>query len=115
MQREINVCIDLTATPYYLGRMGNATNTVFPWVVSDFGLTDAIESGLVKVPQLVARDGTGAVLPTCFNVWAWMQMAAMLNQGKPSARSPGGLFRADLAAFHREHREQQLYFQMGLR
>lgn len=71
-QRGINVCIDLTATPYYLGRMGNATNTVFPWAVSDFGLTDAIESGLVKVPQLVARDGSGAVLPAYFNVWAWI-------------------------------------------
>ncbi len=52
--RGINLCVDLSATPYYLGRMGDATNTVFPWVVSDFGLTDAIESGLVKVPQLVA-------------------------------------------------------------
>ena len=40
--------------------MGGATNTVFPWVVSDFSLTDSIESGLVKVPQLVARDGSGA-------------------------------------------------------
>jgi type III restriction enzyme len=71
-QRGINLCIDLSATPYYLGRMGNATNTVFPWVVSDFGLTDAIESGLVKVPQLVARDGSGNDLPAYFNIWAWI-------------------------------------------
>ena len=39
---------------------GQATNTVFPWVVSDFGLTDAIESGLVKIPQLARADRTGA-------------------------------------------------------
>jgi type III restriction enzyme len=71
-RRGINLCIDLSATPYYLGRMGGATNTVFPWVVSDFGLTDSIESGLVKVPQLVARDGTGAVMPAYFNIWAWI-------------------------------------------
>jgi type III restriction enzyme len=71
-QRGINVCIDLSATPYYLGRMGRATNTVFPWVVSDFSLTDAIESGLVKVPQLVARDGNGQALPAYFNIWAWI-------------------------------------------
>ena len=33
-------------------RAGEDTNRAFPWVVSDFGLTDAIESGLVKIPQL---------------------------------------------------------------
>ncbi len=52
--------------------MGGATNTVFPWVVSDFSLTDSIESGLVQVPQLVARDGTGALMPAYFNIWAWI-------------------------------------------
>lgn len=70
--RGINLCIDLSATPYYLGRMGDATNTVFPWAVSDFALTDAIESGLVKVPQLVARDNTGQALEAYFNIWAWI-------------------------------------------
>jgi type III restriction enzyme len=52
--------------------MGDATNTVFPWVVSDFGLTDAIESGLVKVPQLVAQDDTGREQPAYFNIWRWI-------------------------------------------
>ena len=50
--RGINFCVDLLATPYFIGRAGIATNTVFPWVVSDFGLTDAIESGLVKSRNL---------------------------------------------------------------
>lgn len=71
--RGINLCVDLSATPYFLGRMGGATNTVFPWVVSDFGLTDAIESGLVKVPQLVAADDTGRPLPAYFNIWEWIK------------------------------------------
>ena len=70
--RGINLCVDLSATPYYLGRMGNATNTVFPWVVSDFGLTDAIEAGMVKVPQLVARGPTGQKLKSYFNIWSWI-------------------------------------------
>jgi len=43
--------------------MGPDTNRIFPWVVSDFGLTDAIESGLVKIPQLAVRDTTGADIP----------------------------------------------------
>ena len=42
--RGINRCVDLSATPYYLGRVGQDANRPFPWVVSDFGLIDAIES-----------------------------------------------------------------------
>ncbi len=57
--RKINFCVDLSATPYFLARVGQATHHLFPWVVSDFGLTDAIESGLVKIPQLAVRDTTG--------------------------------------------------------
>ena len=29
---------------------------LFEWIVSDFGLNDAIESGLVKTPRVVVRD-----------------------------------------------------------
>jgi len=32
--RGINFCVDLSATPYYLGRVGQETNKTFPWVVS---------------------------------------------------------------------------------
>ena len=59
--RGINFCVDLSATPYFIGRAGIATNTIFPWVISDFGLTDAIESGLVKIPQLAVRDTTAVI------------------------------------------------------
>ena len=71
--RGINFCVDLSATPYYLGRVGQSTNRTFPWVVSDFGLVDAIESGLVKIPQLAVRDSTGAEIPGYFNVWRYIQ------------------------------------------
>ena len=70
--RGINFCVDLSATPYFLGRVGQETNRLFPWVVSDFGLTDAIESGLVKIPQLAVRDTTGAEIPGYFNIWRWI-------------------------------------------
>ena len=33
-----------------------AEDTLFNWIVSDFGLSDAIESGLVKTPRVVVRD-----------------------------------------------------------
>src|SRR5450759_1851361 len=58
--RGINFCLDFSATPFFLGRVGRDTNRPFPWVVSDFGLIEAIESGLVKIPQLAVRDSTGA-------------------------------------------------------
>src|SRR5580765_5926888 len=61
--RGINFCVDLSATPYFLGRVGQEQNKPFPWIVSDFGLIDAIESGLVKIPQLAIRDTTGADHP----------------------------------------------------
>lgn len=68
-QRRINVCVDLSATPFYLSRAGGDTNRIFPWVVSDFGLTDAIESGLVKIPQMAVKDGTGEERAQWFNLW----------------------------------------------
>jgi type III restriction enzyme len=70
--RGINFCLDLSATPFYLARAGQDTNRVFPWAVSDFGLTDAIESGLVKIPQLAVADTTGADRAAYFNVWRWI-------------------------------------------
>ena len=70
--RGINLCVDLSATPYYLGRVGQEANRPFPWVVSDFGLVDAIESGLVKIPQLAVRDTTGSPIPGYFNIWRWI-------------------------------------------
>jgi type III restriction enzyme len=71
-QRGINFCVDLSATPYFLGRVGQETNKPFPWVVSDFGLVDAIESGLVKIPQLAIRDTTGEEIPGYLNIWRWL-------------------------------------------
>ncbi len=71
-QRGINLCLDFSATPYFLGRVGQDTHRPFPWVVSDFGLTEAIESGLVKIPQLAVRDTSGDEIPGYANIWRWL-------------------------------------------
>jgi type III restriction enzyme len=81
--RKINFCVDLSATPYYLARAGDDTNRVFPWVVSDFGLTDAIEAGLVKIPQLAHSDPSGEDQAAYFNIWRWVM-------GKLTAAERGG-------------------------
>lgn len=48
--RRINFCADFSATPFYIKGSGYEEGAPFPWVVSDFGLVDAIESGIVKTP-----------------------------------------------------------------
>ena len=75
-RRGIHLCVDLSATPFYIQGSGNEVGKPFPWVVSDFGLLDAIESGLVKIPQLPARDVTGAEEAAYFNIWRWVQAKA---------------------------------------
>jgi type III restriction enzyme len=47
---------DLTATPFKPTGRNNQCEQLFTWIVSDFGLNDAIESGLVKTPKVAVRD-----------------------------------------------------------
>ena len=58
---KIRAVYDLSATPYYLTGSGYEPYSLFPWVVSDFGLTEAIESGLVKIPFLPTSDDTDKI------------------------------------------------------
>ena len=55
---KVQEVYDLSATPYYLKGSGYTPYSLFPWVVSDFGLVDAIESGLVKIPFLPTMDSS---------------------------------------------------------
>ena len=84
--RGINICVDLSATPFYLNNTGNDPGRPFPWVVSDFGLVDAIESGLVKIPQLPIQDTTGAEIPAYFNVWKWIIETKLTSAEKGGRR-----------------------------
>lgn len=54
--RNVLVCYDLTATPFKPTGKNNQGEMLFTWIVSDFGLNDAIESGLVKTPKVAVRD-----------------------------------------------------------
>lgn len=55
--RRIQRCFDLSATPFAPTGRANTEEGLFTWIVSDFGLNDAIEAGLVKTPRIVVRDG----------------------------------------------------------
>lgn len=54
--RRIQRCFDLSATPFAPTGKVNTDAGLFEWVISDFGLYDAIEAGLVKTPRVVIRD-----------------------------------------------------------
>ena len=61
---------DLSATPFYLKGSGYNEGFIFPWVVSDFSLMDAIESGIVKVPRIpVDDDVNNTDQPTYLALW----------------------------------------------
>lgn len=67
----VKVVYDLSATPFFLKGSGYREGTLFPWVVSDFSLIDAIESGVVKIPRVpVSDDSMVGELPTYRNIWA---------------------------------------------
>lgn len=93
--RGINLCIDLSATPYYLTRVSGDANRPFPWVISDFGLIDAIESGLVKIPQLAVRDTTGQDIPGYFNIWHWIlpKLTPAERGGKRASPKPEAILK----------------------
>lgn len=66
----IKMVYDLSATPFFLRGSGYSEGTLFPWVVSDFSLVDAIESGIVKVPRVpISDDAMTGTLPTYRDIW----------------------------------------------
>jgi type III restriction enzyme len=67
--RGILRTIDVSATPMYPGAFKEKAWTPFEWIVSDFALVDAIESGLVKIPRTPTRDDTGEAIPKYRNLW----------------------------------------------
>ena len=72
LQRKVGLgaVYDLSATPFFLRGSGYLEGTLFPWVVSDFSLMDAIESGIVKLPRLPVSDNIPAHdMPMYRNLW----------------------------------------------
>jgi type III restriction enzyme len=66
----VRAIYDLSATPFFLRGSGYPEGTLFPWVISDFSLIDAIEAGIVKVPRVpVADDSMAGEQPTYRDLW----------------------------------------------
>lgn len=71
--RKILRAIDASATPMYTGIFKDKAWMPFEWVVSDFALVDAIESGLVKIPRTPTDDNTGEAVPKYRNLWQYIK------------------------------------------
>jgi type III restriction enzyme len=54
--RGILTAYDFSATPFAPSGKKSSEEALFGWIVSDFGINDAIDSGLVKTPRVVVRD-----------------------------------------------------------
>lgn len=87
----ITTVFDLSATPFFLAGSGYREGTLFPWVMSDFSLMDAIECGIVKLPRVPIADNAIAGkddMPKLRVLWEAMKEA---KQSLPkSGRSTAG-------------------------
>ena len=75
-----------TFRPHRSSSVARATRegTLFPWVVSDFSLIDAIESGIVKVPRVpVSDDSMRATSPRIANSGSASASTSPKRAGKP--------------------------------
>jgi len=85
--RGILTCFDLTATPFAPTGRKSGEETLFDWIVSDFGLNDAIESGLVKTPRVVVRDDgklTSKYKSRFYHIYMDPEVKANLNRKEPA-------------------------------
>jgi type III restriction enzyme len=80
----IQLVVDLSATPFRIKGSGYPEGQPFPWIVSDFGLVDAIESGITKIPRLPVQDTTGRPDPRYFRLWE-----AIRDELQPGEKLPG--------------------------
>ena len=66
---DLAAVYDLSATPFFLKGSGYREGLIFPWVVSDFSLVDAIEAGIVKIPRVPVVDDAEGDAVTYLNLW----------------------------------------------
>lgn len=118
---KVETIYDLSATPYYLSGSGYPAYSWFPWVVTDFGLIEAIESGLVKIPFLPESDTTQELtMPVLRNLYDHVKndlprkgQKRKKSEAKKEGKQPVGeeppklppLVNAALAKFHGHYQE----------
>ena len=94
IHKELRIlrCFDMSATPFAPTGRTNTEQGLFEWVISDFGLNDAIEAGLVKTPRVVVRDGiipdTKTLQPKLYHLYREPEVAEDLNRRGAQPHEP---------------------------
>jgi type III restriction enzyme len=110
----IRAIYDLSATPFFLRGSGYVEGTLFPWVVSDFSLVDAIECGIVKVPRVpVADDSMADEVPKYRHIWPHVKDLLPKKGRKAEDASSGApeLPKVLQAALHSLYGNYEQYYQ----
>lgn len=107
---DVQAVYDLSATPFFLRGSGYPEGTLFPWVVSDFSLMDAIECGIVKTPRLpVLDDAVSGDMPKYRALYANLPQNALPKKGRRKSLGKldpeelPELLRAGLEALYRHY------------
>jgi len=89
INRKIGIlsCHDFSATPFIPSGKQSSEENLFKWIVSDFGLSDAIESGLVKTPRIVVRENGMENKSQLYHIFSHKEVHANLN--KRSSKEDG--------------------------
>lgn len=112
----IRAIYDLSATPFFLKGSGYPEGTLFPWVVSDFSLIDAIEAGIVKVPRVPVSDDSGvSEQPTYRDLWLHIRDNLPKKGRKSDASTDEPLLPTELqGALHSLYSNYKTYFDLWM-
>ncbi len=87
----IRQVFDFSATPYAPTGKTADERSLFEWIVSDFGLTDAIEAGIVKTPRFAVGDDASAsakrLKPQLYHIYENEEAQPDLNRKAGAAES----------------------------
>ena len=84
----VKTVYDLSATPSFLSGSGYKEGTLFPWVVSDFSLVEAIESGIVKIPRVPVDDNAATPNVQFLQLWPGIKDGLPKKGRKDGAVTP---------------------------
>ncbi len=70
---RLGTVFDMSATPMFISSKADTDTELFPWIVSDYPLIDAIEAGLTKIPRVPVSDITGNDEPKYRNIFHYIK------------------------------------------
>lgn len=108
---------DLSATPFYLKGSGYPEGRIFPWVVSDYSLMDAIEAGIVKVPRTPVDDDAQDDRVSYLHLWD--HVGSVLPKRKSADAMPGtwqmpAVLEGALRSLYRSYEKSYEYWRTNL-